>query len=32
MEIFIIFGCGLATGMYITTQIEKKINNRIKKK
>lgn len=28
MEIFIMFGCGLATGMYITTQIGKRIKSK----
>jgi len=32
MGILLVFGAGLILGMYITTQIEKKINNRIKKK
>tara|TARA_R110000824_G_scaffold80166_6_gene201832 strand:- start:1817 stop:1936 length:120 start_codon:yes stop_codon:yes gene_type:complete len=32
MGILLVFGAGLILGMYITTQIAKKIKNRIKKK
>jgi hypothetical protein len=32
MGILLVFGSGLVLGMYITTQIQKRINNRIKKK